>query len=62
MRNTTPMIVQFRTSNGDIKDAKKQVTKPFHVFKYTWNILDTWGEFNGSETIFNDLYSMTLTY
>ena len=23
LKNTTPMIVQFRTSNGDIKDTKK---------------------------------------
>ena len=33
---------------------KTESQKPLQDFEYTWNVLDTWGEFYGSETIFND--------
>ena len=33
---------------------KNESQKPFQDFEYTWNVLDTWGEFYGSDTIFND--------
>ena len=63
INNTTAMAVQFRTSNTDNKDATKTIHKtPFRSLNiYTWNILDTWGEFYQSDTILNEQYSMTLT-
>ena len=56
-KNTTAMAFQFKTFKlyWHQRCNEKEAQKPFQVFDYTctWNILDTWDEFYGSETILN---------